>query len=306
LGGLLLISEFTGKKDRSFASELIAVDTAQVTALQIDFPKEAKSISLQRQGAYWQVESEGKQYQADQQMIKRLLAAYVLMKPDRVAATTSEKWEAFEVGDSSAAAVTLKGGEKVLGKVYYGKLAFSQPTGNQQMMRQQQPDVKTFVRVAGDEHVYAVEGFLKSSYQPDVDSYRNKQLLQLNQADISSIRFEGSLNFDLQKQENSWMLGDLEVDSAFMVSYLRNLSRQNSSNFVDQSLVDEKPFTDKITISGSNFNPVEVSAWAVSDTLIGHIIHTSQNSDGYFGGAKNDLYKKLFPTQEALLGFEVD
>jgi hypothetical protein len=306
LGGLLLLSEFTGKKDRSFASELIAVDTSQVTVLEIDFPKESTSVLLQRNGTIWQVESDGKQYQADQQMIKRLLSAYVLMKPDRVAATNSEKWEAFEVGDSSAVAVTLKAGEKVLGKVYYGKLAFSQPTGNQQMMRQQQPDVKTFVRVAGDDRVYAVEGFLKSSYQADINSYRNKQLLKLNQAEISSIRFEGSRNFNLQKQENSWMLGDLEVDSAFMVTYLRTLSRQNSSNFVDQALVSSKPFTDKLTISGSNFKPVEVSAWAVSDTLIRHVLHSSQNSDGYFEGAKNDLYKKLFPSQEALLGFEVD
>lgn len=306
LGGLLLLSEFTGKKDRSFASELISVDTAQVTTLEIDFPKESANVLLKRNGTIWHVESDGKQYQADQQMIKRMLSAYVLMKPDRVAGTNSEKWEAFEVGDSSAVAVTLKSGEKVLGKVYYGKLAFSQPAGNQQMMRQQQADVKTFVRVDGDEHVYAVEGFLKSSYQADINSYRNKQLLKLNQAEISSIRFEGSRNFNLQKQENSWMLGDLEVDSAFMVTYLRTLSRQNSSNFVDQALVSGKPFADKLTISGSNFNPVEVSAWAVSDTLIGHVIHSSQNKDGYFEGAKNDLYKKLFPSQEALLGFEVD
>jgi hypothetical protein len=306
LGGLLLISEFTGKKERSFASELVAVDTAQVTALQIDFPKESTSVWLRRQGTIWQVESNGKQYQADQQMIKRLLSTYVLMKPDRVAATNSEKWDAFEVSDSSAVAVTLKAGEKVLGKIFYGKLAFSQPAGNQQMMRQQQPDVKTFVRVAGDDHVYAVEGFLKSSYQPDINSYRNKQLLQLNRADISNIRFEGSRNFDLQKQENNWMLGDLEVDSAFMVNYLRTLSRQNSSNFVEQALVSGKPFTDKLTISGSNFNPVEVIAWAVSDTLVGYVIHSSQNNDGYFNGAKNELYKKLFPLQEELLGLKVD
>ena len=113
LGGLLLISEFTGKKERSFASELVAVDTAQVTALQIDFPKESTSVWLRRQGTIWQVESNGKQYQADQQMIKRLLSTYVLMKPDRVAATNSEKWDAFEVRDSSAVAVTLKAGDKI-------------------------------------------------------------------------------------------------------------------------------------------------------------------------------------------------
>ncbi|HOI31418.1 MAG: DUF4340 domain-containing protein [Bacteroidales bacterium] len=306
LGGLLVLSEFTGKKERSFASELIAVDTAQLTTLEIDFPRESVSVLLQRNGTIWQVESDGKQYQADQQMIKRLLSAYVLMKPDRVAATSSEKWHAFEVGDSTAVSVTLKADKKVLGKVYYGKLAFSQPAGNQQMMRQQQPDVKTFVRVDGDERVYAVEGFLKSSYQPDINAYRNKQLLQLNQAEISSIRFEGSRNFNLQKQETSWTLGDLEVDSAFMVTYLRNLSRQNSSNFVDQALVSGKAFTEKLTISGSNFNPVEVSAWVVSDTLIGHVIHSSQNKDGYFEGVKNDLYKKLFPSQEAFLGVQVD
>ncbi len=306
LGGVLLISEFSGKKERSFASELIAVDTAQVTTLEIDFPKESANVLLKRNGTIWQVESNGKKYLADQQMIKRLLSAYVLMKPDRVAATSSDKWDDFEVSDSTAVAVTIKEDEKILGKVYYGKLAFSQPAGNQQMMRQQQPDVKTFVRVDGDKHVYAVEGFLKSSYQADINSYRNKRLLQLNQAEISSIRFEGSRNFNLQKQENVWMIGDLAVDSAFMVTYLRNLSRQNNSSFVDQTMVSGKPFTDKITISGSNFNPVELSAWAVSDTLIGHVIHSSQNTDGYFNGAKNELYKKLFPIREEFIGIMAD
>jgi len=306
LGSLLLLSEFFGEKERSFASELIAVDTAQVTSLQIYFPKELKSIALKRDGTEWQVVSGENQYQADQQVIKRLLSAFVLMKPDRVAATSSDKWDDFEVSDSTAVAVTIKANEKVLGKVYYGKLAFSQPAGNQQMMRQQQPDVKTFVRVADDERVYAVEGFLKSSYQPDINSYRNKQLLQLNQTEISSIRFEGSRDFMLQKQENGWMLGDLEVDSVFMVTYLRNLSRQNSSNFVDQNLVSSKPFTDKITISGSNFNPVAVNAWAVSDTLIGHVIQSSQNTEAYFNGNKNELYKKLFPTREEFIGVMAD
>jgi hypothetical protein len=308
MAGLLVLSEYTGKKDRSFRSVLIAADTARISQVQISFP-ENNSIQLVREQNNWKVSEDGSaSYTADPQVVQSILAQLVMMKPDRIAANSKDKWKSLQVDDSAAVRVDVfESGKEPLASLFLGNISMSQQPANQQMMRQQQPDIKTFVRVEGDERVYTVDGFLKMIYQPQLSSYRNKQVLQLNTQDISRLEFTGNDGFVLTKAENLWLLnGQKAVDSMQMVQYLRELSRKFSTHFVDSGMVSgTMPFRE-LNITGNNFESVKLKAIPVADTAVNFVLQSSQNPEAWFDGMQQDLFLKLFPNVEYFVAGESD
>lgn len=300
MAGLLLLSEYTGKKDRSFRSVLIAADTASISKVQIRFP-ESNSIQLVREQNSWKVSEDGSaSYTADPQVVQSILAQLVMMQPDRIAANSKEKWKSLQVDDSAAVRVDVfKGGKEPLARLFLGNISMSQQPANQQMMGQQQPDIKTFVRVDDDERVYTVDGFLKMSYQPQLSSYRNKKVLQLNPQDISRLEFTGNSGFELSKSESGWRLnGQQAVDSMQMAQYLRELSRKFSTHFVDSNMVSGTMSFRELTITGNNFESVNLKAIPVVDTAVNFALQSSQNPEAFFDGMQQELYSKLFPGVE--------
>jgi hypothetical protein len=309
MAGLLLIAEYTGKKDRSFRSVLIAADTALISKIEISFPESA-GIQLLREHNNWKVSTRDGEtsYTADPQVVQSILAQLVMMKPDRIAANSKEKWKSLQVDDSAAVRVDVYQSKKQpLASLFLGNISVGQQPANQQMMQQQQPDIKTFVRVGGDERVYTVDGFLKMSYQPQLSAYRNKMLLQLNAQDISRLEFAGNNRFDLSKTESGWLLnGQQAVDSTRMAGYLRELSRKFSSHFVTSRQVEgTTPYTE-LNITGNNFEAVRLRAVPVADTNVVMALQSSQNPEAWFNGKQQDLYSTLFPGPDSFVGTQND
>lgn len=298
---LFAVSEFAGKKERSFRSVLIEADTSLIQKIQLRFP-ESNDIQLLREHNGWKVSGNGgTSYTTDPQVMQSILGQLVMMKPDRIAANSSEKWKSLQVDDSAAVRVDVyQSKNEPIASLFLGTISMSQQTGGQQqMMRQQQPDIKTFVRVKGDDRVYMVNGFLKMAYQPEISAYRNKKVLQLNTQDISRLEFSGSDSFVLSKAESGWLLnGQQAVDSTQMVNYLRELSRKFSTHFVDEGQVSgTMPFRE-LNITGNNFETVRLKAVPVADTTVNVAIQSSQNADAWFNGLQQELFEKLFPTAD--------
>ncbi|MCF8364427.1 MAG: DUF4340 domain-containing protein [Bacteroidales bacterium] len=305
LAAIYYISTLSDDKERSFRNEIVAIDTAQVTDIIINIAKEDLQISLTKTGNNeWDVMANGNRYPADKSIVKSILGQYSLMKPKRIAATSSEKWDAFEVSDSTGTRVTLLDSDEELTDIYIGKFSYTQPPqGAQQNQYQQQRGTMTsFVRIAEDKDVYAVEGFLKMSYQSDVNAYRNKNLINVNKDDISKLEFKyPDRTITLAKEENKWMMNGQPADSANTVKYLNKIYRLNSSNFVDQSTQKLSDATFKLSVEGNNFSPIEVSAFPTADTTIKFVISSSINPGAEFDGSKAKLYEKVFVDETAFL-----
>jgi len=98
LAAILVITQLTQKEDRTFKSQLVTVDTAQVTKIKI-LPKlgsDDPEITFTRTGDGWKLESEGKFYKPDVSSIRNIMTELLRMRTERVSATSEKQWKELE------------------------------------------------------------------------------------------------------------------------------------------------------------------------------------------------------------------
>ncbi len=304
LAGIYLISEYSGSGDRTFKSQVVSLDTAKVDRIIIDNPASGRLI-VSRKVAGWQLEASGKTYTVEASAMRSLLIPLANMKSTGVAAISKDKHGDLQVNDSSGVHLLAMHGNKTLADLYFGKLSYQQPStavapkAQAMQQYQQQGKMITYVREGGDETVYAVEGFLRSTYGKDVDDYRDKTLVKLNKDDVTRIDFDYAEkgSFSLGKNEGNWMIEGQIADSTMTVRYLQKLSRQRAREFADDfNTVGLEPQA-IVKIQGNNFSPVVLKAYP-ADTTREYVITSSMNPGARFSGAKG-VYSNIFVDQES-------
>ncbi len=230
------------KGNRTFKNELVNVEAAEVTSLEL-YPKAVNGnlIRIFLENEKWKVESDGKTYNADGPNVTRMIAELNEMKPKSVAATSKDKWEQFEVTDSLGTRVKLMKGSDVLADVVIGKFSFQQPR-----------TTTSYVRLTDDKEVYGVEGMLAMSFNRNLNSFRDRTIIKSNKADWTKLTFSypADSSFVLEKRDNKWMIGDMQADSAKVAQYFTRIA-----NLTDGSFVNEKPViapTHRLSIEGNN------------------------------------------------------
>ncbi len=311
LVAIYFIADMVGGNDRTFRSEIVKVDTANVTDIYISILKDNAEIRLTRTGgpADWEVSSAGSSFVADPNIVKNILAQFTEMKPERIAATSKDKWAQFEVSDSTGTHVIVKDGNSELANVYVGKFSYSQPPAQAQQQQnpyqQQRGKMTSFIRVNEEDEVYAVEGFLKMTYQKDINSYRKKSLVDVNKDDLTRLVFNypGFSTFSLIKNDTKWLLDGVVADSAKTAKYLTKIARLTSSDFLPPSTLKTNEATYKLTIEGNNISPIEIKAFP-SDTIVKFVMTSSTNVGAEFNGGKGKLFEKVFVDQTEFLAGE--
>ena len=297
LGGIYLITKLTEKEDRTFRSEMVTIDSADVTKIVI-LPKlgsDGQEVIITKTGTEWKLESEGKTYKADLSSIKNVLAELMRMKSERVAAVDESKWKEYEVSDSTGTRIQLYKNKKMITDLYVGKFDYSQPKGPQNPYQQNRGKMSTYVRPAEDMEVYVVDGFIKMSIQPSVNAYRDKTLFASNKEDLTKITFNYSTydNFVLSKEEGKWFLNGVPTDSIKTAGYLNKLARVTSSNFIDEV----EPFSHspafQVKIEGNNILPVELKAFP-ADSTNKFVITSSRVPNAKYSGLKAGLFDRIF------------
>ncbi|MCF8227521.1 MAG: DUF4340 domain-containing protein [Bacteroidales bacterium] len=304
--GIYLISEYSGSGERTFKSEVVGIDTARITRITIENPGNPKMV-FSKTGPGWQMEAAGEKYPVQSSVIRGLLLPLAGMKSDGVAAIGEEKHGELQVNDSAAVHVVAEDDGKKLADLYIGRLSYQQPSAavapKAQSMQQYQQQGKmiTYVREAGDETVYGVEGFLRSTFGRKPDDFRDKTLVKLNQEDITKVEFDytDKESFILQKQENDWYVNGQKADSASTVKYLRKLRSQRGREFADDYNTAGSIPISTLSIEGNNFMPVVVKAYP-ADTIREYIITSTLNPDAKFAGAKG-VYTRLFEEKDYFL-----
>lgn len=297
LGGIFALTKLTEKEERTFKSELVTIDTAKVTRMVI-IPKTGggPEISFTRSGYDWSLESEGKSYKPDLASIKNILTELTRMRTERVAGIDESKWTELEVTDSTASRIQLYDGKDVIADLYLGKFTYTQsPQTNP--MEKPQTRMFTHVRPVDEKTVYVVEGFIKMSIQPNVNTYRAKTLCALKKEDITRISFNypDSETFTLENQGGKWFLDGEETDSTKTARYLMKFARLTSNNYVDEPVngTSERP-SHIAVIEGNNTLPVEIRAYPTADSVLAQLVTTSQIPDTKFDGVKSRLFEKVF------------
>ena len=306
LMAIYLVVRFTGSNDRTFKEKVLDFDMASVTQILVSDPKNMdQAVDLRFTGDKWVVKVEGVDYPADSNTVSGVLKQLSNLPTKRFAGKGKDIWAKYELTDTIAPRITLKAGSKIVADLYIGKFSYNMPKGTPQQLQsrqQQRGETTTFVRLADDKDVYAVDGFLKMSIGSNVDAYRMRALTNVVPTDITRIEIgEQGISKVIEKQDGRWTVNGQPADSAQMARFSSTLARLTGSMFVNEKPGQTFP-SHTMKIEGNNFNPVEVQAFPVADTNISFIISSSANPGTYFNGREGGLFKKIWQDHNELLG----
>ena len=291
LGAFLLSKVLdSGKRTKSFNSELIAVDTAKITSITLH-PKADNhaEVRLEKSDNAWSVKRGSESYIADQAAISALLPSLAETKVKRLVARSSDKWEEYEVTDSLGTRVQVNAGTKSLADFVVGKFNF-----------QQHPQSMTsFVRKSKEDDVYSVDGFLSMAYNRGLDAWRDKSFVNVEPENITRLEMttpDGTTTYE--KTLNTWSANGTALDSLKISNYLNGFKSMKISTF-DKLFEDGAP-THQLTISGNNMSPIEVICFEGKEEGT-YILNSSQYGSNWAGSDAEGLFKQTFADAIELL-----
>jgi hypothetical protein len=296
---IYLLVRYSGNNERTFRDKVLEIDAAAVTEILVSDPKSKEgTVDLKLSGNKWTVSNGGREYTADTNVVKGMLKQIGNMPTKRYAGKGKDVCAKYELTDSAATLITLKNGNKTIGELYIGKFAYNVPKDQQQQMqaqgRQQRGDMTTYVRLADEKDVYAVDGFLKMGFSGNISSYRVRSLTGINPSDINKITVdEPGISKVFENVNGKWLLNGTPTDSAKAARFSSVLARLTANKFVDQ----QAPTSGSgysVKIEGNNFTPIEIEAFPVADTNLAYVVTSSANPEAYFNGKEGGLFKKIW------------
>jgi len=283
--------------ERSFRSELFEMDPAEVTAISI-FPA-GEEIRLTKDGEAWMVISGAESYPADTAFVSNLLQTFLDAKPERVAGLDRNSWAEFQVTDTTGTRVVIEEQGDVIADVRVGKVSFSQPPQNQGYQRSQNPIIKSHVRVAGDEKVYLVDGFLSLMFNEDPSYYRDKIICRFgeDQPVRFTCTYPGDTSFTLARSAGGWLVNELPADSMEVVSFLRSISNTMGNEFATAEEIPGITYTHHVKIEGNNMPVVDLEGMKVDPANL-YYIRSSANPSAVFRFTNPSVFQKIFVSRE--------
>lgn len=287
--------------DRTLKSSLTDFNLNDITSVTI-YPKALKGdfIKLKKQGDDWKVSDAKDEYRADSSVVISVIREFESLKPLRMAATKEDRWSAYEVTDSLASRVIFENDDDEIASIYVGKFSYRQPKNNMQqpnMYGRPQGTMNTYVRLADEDEVYAVEGFLDMSVNRQLNDFRDKTIINSNTAQWNKMVFTypADSSFTMTKQEGKWMVDGLLADSASVASYLQSLGNLKSS-----ALSNRTPgsHTHLVHIEGAGLQPIDVQV-ALGEQAV---VTSTMNPEACFVEAiDGNIMKKLFVGKQQLM-----
>lgn len=298
---LTIITQIAQKMggESTFRSDLAAFDTAKVTSLAIsDLKNGNKNVELEKSGHSWKMKAGGRDYRTDDNYINNLLWELTQVKAERIAANSKSKWKEYEVTDSLALRITVKGKSKILADLMMGKFSYQPQQGGNPY--NQQGKMTSYVRIADEKEVYAVNGFLRASFSPEIDRFRDRTIVRAVAGNLKKLTFQypADSSFVLEKQDNAWIAGGIKADSAKASQYISSLEHMTGGDFADNVLANGQARF-RLTIEGASSMPVDISAFD-ADSLNGQVIISSLNPGAQFSG-KSGLTGRIFRGKSSFL-----
>lgn len=288
VAAIVIFSSESTKKERTFNKNIIKIDTSAVTEILL-YPKsqKGKEVKLEKAGNEWFVNAEnGKKYKTPKAKIKNLLVQILRVKPKRLAARSKEKFAKYQVLDSAATRVVVKEKGNETLNLIIGKFAFQQPRS-----------MSTFVRLAGSNNIFEVDGFLDMIFNKTANNFRDETVIKSDKSKWNRLTFElPDETYELANNGKNWLLNGAPLDSAKTEKALTSLSRLTNGGFVDIEKDKLPKVESKLTIENDLGKPIVVTAYHDSTN---YIIHSSQNVENYFNG--KNLGDKIFLSKDKFL-----
>ncbi len=280
LVGAFFISRFFRAPglESNLRQQLVQLDTAAITQLRVRPASGGEEISLQREGVNWKVTQGSKSAFADRSAVNAALSSLSALKPLRMVSRKKDKWNDFQVGDGGTQ-VAVYEADRQESNLHIGKTNFVQ---NQQGGF---GGAYTYVRVGDEDEVYAIDGFLESSFNRTYSDWRNKNFLRVSRDAVSKITFTypADSSFVLEKKDSVWVVNGQPAAIAPVDTYLGHLAFKNLNSFADDfQPTGAAPVTIKVEARGGPLETIEGwplpnGQWAFRSTQQ-PVIFTSESS----------------------------
>lgn len=274
----------SGPSTRSFKSTLVQIDTSQVNKLVL-FPKGVDSarIELTRQGGGWTASNGDLEVNAAKERVNSVLGQLVNIPTKQLISKSPDKRMDYEVEEQSGKVVEVYQGNEMTEKIVFGRFNFNPNT------RQ----ATSYARLADEDDIYAIDGFMSMSFDTDFNSFRNKNLLNVNKGDIKSLQLtdQGTVVTVNQVADGSWQTSEgIALDSTAMDSYLSGIANLVGRDFADGFSPSSGP-DQKLEITADNtIGSLEITAFQRGNDFV----LKSASNPAFFASDSTGIYKKMF------------
>jgi len=261
----------------------LKVDTAQVTEVKL-YPlvEHVSEIKLVRQTKGWKVMRETKTFGAEDYPVNTMLQLLASLRPQRIVTRREEKWNDYQVGDTTGVQVKVFHDDTLLATLWIGR----------------ESDGNTYVRRDDRDEVYAVTGSLLGSFNRKFNDWRDKTFLRLNPDSITVVdfRYPADSGFVLKKNMAGWTAGEAWADSIKVASYLTRLRAKNIYSFADNFVPAAEPQFLIQFISAQKPATI-IKAWKTYDD---QFIMTSSLQEGVFFSGNPATMREMFLSKNAV------
>ena len=305
--GIFLGGKFIreSKRESTLKKDLFKMDTSRVSDLML-IPSGGKDqpIHFFSKGNEWRVSQGNIDAPEDPGSANNLLSEVLKIKPKQLITKDEKKWLEYKVNDSLGTRFQVLQDKKKVVDLYIGKFTYKQASGPYKGYGQNVVG-KSFFRLAGQNEVYAMDGFLPMAFNQGFNSWRNQNLVRFNKENVTRIsyKYPADSSFVLEKADSIWKIGNIQADSTKLTTYLTALSYQRKTDFNDVFKPTPES-TCQITIEGNNMPPVVVKAYYKPDVKGDWVLHSSQNPETYFVDKSNEFAKKILISKEKLLPYK--
>lgn len=285
--GIWILKNFVSQpKTRSFRATLVQVDTSMVNKIML-YPKgnEGEYIQLSKNGSEWKASNGTLDVPAESARVGSLLGQLVSVPTKQLITKSAEKHADYEVNEEKGKIIELYQGEELVNKLIFGRFNFNQNTRTG----------TSYARLADEDDVYALDGFMSMSFDTDFNSFRNKKLMSLSIAEIKGLVYNG--NPIIPAESGMWNYSELEIDSLAMANYLNGLSSPTGTNFSDAFIPSSEPDKSLQITADNRIGPITIQAFAENDKFI---IKSSEN-DAFFESDSVGIFNTIFGKLEELL-----
>lgn len=301
VGIFALVRIFRTPTQRSnMRKELVSLDTATVTQIKLTPKSESAELTFTREGKNWTLKKGDKTYNVEQSSVTSILGQLVKLTPQKMVSRKKEKWSDYQVGDSSTRVQVFAGSDAVA-DLKIGRIGFNQ---NPAQMQQQQYGGGgfgggfTYVRVADEDEVYTVDGFLESSFNRQLNDFRNKTLIRINKDYLTKISFNyPDSGFVAENRDKKWWIGTVAADSNKMKAYLNQLGFKNATSFADDFVANRQPDL-SLVVEGTTGTLATLQAWKRENDWV---FASSQQANVYFSSEGSGLFQTLFERKKNFL-----
>jgi hypothetical protein len=243
---------------------------------------------------------------ADDNRVKSVLAQLDGTRILNIAANDPSKWEEFNTANEKGIRVKIMSNEEVLADLIIGKFDFIQPKTTQQQnpyMRQPQGEMRSYVRIFGENEVYTIDGMISFGIGKTVDDYVDKNLTSFNFDDIGQLDFEfaDGNSFQLANNDGNWTIDGSLADSLSTVNYLKKIGNLRGKEVMKTRFEDKDPFA-TVTIGKLEGGEIKIESFALDSAS--YALHSSINPQNILIDSDGSVVEKVFVSKNYFLGKE--